>query len=65
MRTTTEVHTSFLSVVPINTLFIIRGFGSGKYSNASMSVYVYVCMYVYIYIYIYMYQLILAVYIDF
>ena len=31
MRTTPEVHTSLLSLVPINILFIIRGFGSGKY----------------------------------
>ena len=54
MITTPEVHTSLLSLVPINTLFIVRDFGSGKYSNAYMYVYVYVyfiriCIYIYIF----------------
>ena len=49
MITTPEVHTSLLSLVPINTLFIIRDFGSGKYSNASMYVCVCVCVYVCVY----------------
>ena len=44
MITTPEVHTSLLSLVPINTLFIIRDFGSGKYSNACMYVCVCVCV---------------------
>ena len=38
MRTTLEVHTSLFSLVSINNLFIIRGFGSGKYSSPSMYV---------------------------
>ena len=44
MRTTAETHTSLLSLVPINTLFIIRGFGSDKYSDASMYVCVCLCL---------------------
>ena len=62
MRTTAETHTSLLSLVPINTLFIIRGFGSDKYSDACMYVFVCVCVcvcvyeYIYIYIYIYIYN---------
>ena len=36
MRTTPEIHTPLLSLVPINTLFIIRGFSSGKYKRVSM-----------------------------
>ena len=55
MITTTEVHTSLISLVPINTLFTVRDFGSGKYSNVYMYVYVYVyfiCICIYIYIYI-------------
>ena len=56
MTTTPEVHALLLSLVPINTLFIVRDFGSGKYSNAYMYVYVYVyfiriCIYIYIYIF--------------
>ena len=54
MITTPEVHTPLLSLVAINTLFIVRDFGSGKYSNAYMYVYVYVyfiriCIYIYIF----------------
>ena len=49
MITTPEVHTSLLSLVPIHTLFIIREFGSGKCSNASM--YVCVCAYVCVCVY--------------
>ena len=43
MITTPEVHTSLLSLVPINKLFIVGEFGSGKHSNASM--YVFTCIY--------------------
>ena len=57
MITTPEVHTSLLSLVPINTLFIVRDFGSGKYSNVYMYVYVYVyfiCICIYIYIFFFL-----------
>ena len=50
MITTPEVQTSLLSLVPINTLLIIRNFGSGKYSNASMYVCVCICICIYVYI---------------
>ena len=53
MRTTPEVHTSLLSLVPINTLFIIRGFGSGKYSNESMYVCVCACVYLWMCVWVF------------